>query len=286
MSNVDLSIPTHATGAAANFAAKHASNHDLAFYGGWFCPFVQRSWMVLHEKRIDHHYKEVNPYNKDPDGPNKEFLGLNPRGLIPTMAVPARDGGGKVRPLYDSTIVSEYLDEEYADESKHGPRLFPTDPYERARCRLWIDHINNKIVPGFYKFIQHTPEKTHSIDNARSEFLNHIRTLVREMHPSGPWFLGERFSMVDVMLAPWAMRLFLIDHYKPGGVGIPPPTKETGELETWSRWKTWFDAISERQSVKDTLSAREAYVASYKRYAEDTTNSLVAQATRSGGRMP
>ncbi|KAM0330875.1 hypothetical protein ACHAQA_003831 [Verticillium albo-atrum] len=174
MANVDTSIPSHTTGAAADFAAKHAGEHGLAFYGGWFCPFVQRSWMVLHEKHIEHHYREINPYNKDPEGPNKEFLSLNPRGLIPTLAVPAQENGGKSRPLYDSTIVSEYLDEEYADEAKHGPRLFPEDPYERARCRLWIDHINNKIVPGFYKFIQHTPDKDYTIDQEVLEFLQEM----------------------------------------------------------------------------------------------------------------
>ncbi|KAI0007363.1 glutathione S-transferase [Xylariaceae sp. FL0662B] len=285
MASVDTSqLQARATGAAAKFAAAHQDEHPLKLYGGWFCPFVQRSWIVLHEKQIPHQYVEINPYRKAP-----EFLALNPRGLVPTLAVPvAADAAGQTRErkaLYESTVICEYLNEAYADQ----PLLPPLDDaYERARCRLWIDHIGNKIVPGFYRFLQHTPEKAYSIEEARANFLTQIKTLVAEMDDSGsgPWFLGRAFSLVDVMLAPWAKRLFLVDHYKPGGLGIPAPG-EGGEDETlWARWRTWFDAVVDRQSVRDTWSDDEQYVAAYRRYAEDTTQSEVAQATRKGEKLP
>ncbi|KAH8825161.1 glutathione S-transferase [Flagelloscypha sp. PMI_526] len=283
MSKIDTSLYPNATGAAATFAASHAKEHPLKLYAGWFCPFVQRSWMTLHEKRIPHQYVEINPYQKAP-----EFLALNPRGLVPTLAVPV-DGSGKVlKPLYESGVVCEYLEEAFSAEDKHGPKLLPEDPYERARCRLWIDHITSRIVPRFYRFIQHTASKEYSLDEIRADFLAQIKTWVREMAASeiGPWFLGERFSLVDIMLAPWAFRLFLIDHYKSGGVGIPAPG-EGGEDEViWQRWRTWFTAMMDRQSLKDTLSDREAYIDVYKRYAEDTTMSEVAQATRAGQSLP
>lgn len=213
---------------------------------------------------------------------------------MPTLAVPVASAsstqGREQKPLYESTVVCEYLDEAYAEEDTHGPRLLPSgegNAYERARCRLWIDHISSKIVPGFYKFIQHTPDKAYSIEEARSEFLGHIAAWVREMdhdEGSGPWFLGDRFSLVDVMLAPWARRLFLIDHYKPGGVGIAEAKKE--DEKTWARWQRWFDAMMERESLRDTTSTDDKYIEVYKRYAEDTTGSEVGQATRAGKRLP
>ncbi|KAI0135843.1 glutathione S-transferase [Daldinia grandis] len=292
---VDTSLPGSATGAAAAFAADHAAEHPLKLYGGWFCPFVQRTWIVLHEKRIAHQYVEINPYAKAP-----EFLALNPRGLVPTLAVPvdAERKGNKRKPLYESAVVCEYLDEAYADEKENGPGLLPSDPYERARCRLWIDHISSKIIPGFYRVLQHTSDKGYSIEEAREGFLGQIKTLAEEIlenekdgkdgEDSGPWFLGRAFSLVDVMLAPWAKRLFLIDHYKPGGVGIPASGQAGDEEEEkiWARWRKWYDAIVVRQSIKDTWSADEQYIAAYKRYAEDTTQSEVAQATRKGERLP
>ncbi|WYZ36881.1 hypothetical protein EsH8_II_000387 [Colletotrichum jinshuiense] len=280
MANIDTSIGAHTTGAAARFAAKHSEEHPLKLYGGWFCPFVQRSWIVLHEKKIPHQYIEINPYKKDP-----EFLKMNPRGLIPTLAVPVDSEGKDQRALYDSTVVSEYLEEAYVGND-HGPHLLPESPYDRARCRLWIDHINSRIVPAFYKFIQHTPEKEFSIDQARDEFLGHIKAFTKELDPDGPWFLGREFSLVDAMLAPWAMRLFLFDHYKPGGLGLPVKCDNEEDDKIWRRWGHWYDAINERQSVKDTLSDRDAYIEVYKRYAEDKTNSEVGQATRGGKNLP
>ncbi|KAI6778280.1 Glutathione S-transferase omega-like protein [Emericellopsis cladophorae] len=275
MATVDTSLPAEPTGAAAALAEAHAQPHALKLYGGWFCPYVQRAWITLVEKAISHQYIEINPYNKDPS-----FLALNPRGLVPTLAVSV--GDGEKKPLYESTVVCEYLDEQF-DSEQNGERLLSGGPYERARARLWIDHITGKIIPGFYKLLQHTPNKAYSLDDARAELHKNIRSFVNEMATEGPWFLGHTFSMVDIMLAPWAKRLWLIDHYKTGGTGVP----ESGEGdETWDRWNAWFDAIVERPSVKATWSADERYMLAYKRYAEDTTNSEVAQATREGRRLP
>ena len=106
MPNVDTSLPPETTGAAAELAARHAANHPLKLYGGWFCPFVQRSWIVLVEKRIPHQYVEINPYNKE-----ASFLAMNPRGLVPTLAVPVDASGQKQKPLFERSIISEYLDE-------------------------------------------------------------------------------------------------------------------------------------------------------------------------------
>ncbi|VZI04632.1 unnamed protein product [Fusarium fujikuroi] len=240
MTNVDTSLPPEPSGAAAKFAAQHAEEHPLKLYGGWFCPFVQRTWITIHEKKIPHQYVEINPYKKE-----AHFMAMNPR----------------------------------------GPRLLPSDPYERARCRIWIDHISTRIIPSWYKLMQHTLGKPFSLDEAREELRGRIKTLVEEMNPEGPWFLGSTLSLVDICLAPWAKRLFLIDHYKEGGHGIPE-SGEGKDGEIWKRWKKWYDAILSRDSVKETWSANERYIIAYKRYAEDTTNSEVGQATRSGKRLP
>ena len=311
---VDRTIYEHTTGAAATTASAHEPEKPLKLYAGWFCPFVQRTWITLNEKRIDYQYIEINPYHKDP-----EFLKLNPRGLVPTLGVEVptpvvseKENGTttngttqrkpKLKPLYESIVIAEYLDEHYCDPARHGPRLLPSgtdtlSAYDRARCRLWIDHINSRIVPSFYRFLQHTPEKTYSVEDARSEFLGHIKTWTREMLeldaeredagvPSGPFFLGETFSLVDVTLAPWALRMFLIEHYKPGGVGIPGDGEGGKDEEVWRRWKKWFEAVEGRESVVCTMSEKEKYVDVYKRYAEDETGSQVGQATRGGRGLP
>ncbi len=286
MAAVDTSeLPAKPTGAATALAVAHAAEQPLKLYGGWFCPFVQRVWIVLHEKAIPYQYIEINPYQKAP-----EFLALNPRGLVPTLAVPVSRDGKVQKPLYESAVICEFLDEAFRDDcaenTKYGKSLLPEDPYERASCRIWIDHISNKIVPAFYKLLMHTPDKAYAIGEARDNLHAQLETFVKEMDTEGPWFLGQRFSLVDVMLAPWAKRLFLIDHYKPGGVGILGEGAGGAEKETCRRWRSWFDAITDRQSVKDTWSNDELYIKAYKRYAEDTTHSEVGQATRKGEKLP
>jgi glutathione S-transferase len=98
--------------------------------------------------------------------------------------------------------------------------------------------------------------------------------------------LGDKFSLVDVALVPWAARMWIIDHYKQGGVGIPGKGERGEEEEAWARWDKWFEAATKRKSVLETSSADEDYIGVYKRYAEDTTQSEVGQATRSGGKLP
>jgi glutathione S-transferase len=285
MGSVDTSLHAHTSGRAAAFAKAHSTPNPLILYGGWFCPFVQRTWIVLHEKRIPHQYHEINPYQKDPD-----FLALNPRGLVPTLAVPFDDGGKEQKPLYESTVICEYLDEDYDDENVNGRSLLPRgrgEAYLRARCRIWIDHISTRIIPAFYRFLQHQEGTTYSLDEARSEFLRHIKTFIQACDPTGPYFLGESFTMVDIMLAPWLCRMFLFDVYK-GGLGIPErgQAKDPEEEKVWERWQVWANAVGRRESVLDTLSDREQYIDAYKRYADDETQSQVGMATRSGRGLP
>ena len=51
-------------------------------YSAWFCPFAQRSWIALVHKNVDFQYQEQDPYDKTP-----EWLTINPRGLVPALAV-------------------------------------------------------------------------------------------------------------------------------------------------------------------------------------------------------
>lgn len=297
MASPDLSLSHPSpSGAASELAQAHSSPEPLKLYGGWFCPFVQRAWVVLVEKNIPHQYIEINPYHK-----SQEFLALNPRGLIPTLVVPGRSGA-----LYESTVVCEFLDEEYPQ----GPRLMPEGAYERARCRLWINHVATRIVPAWYGVMQAQPREEGGGAEERKKLVEGIKAFAREMmngdddddggdekskgdHGGGPWFLGSRFSLVDVSLAPWAKRLWLIDYYKPGGTGIPKkgannPGRESGseDEKVWDRWDKWFEAVVRRDSVVTTWSEDEKYIGVYKRYAENTTESEVARATRAGRGLP
>lgn len=72
----DADIYPSATGKAADIVAQHQKKEPITLYSGWFCPFVQRSWITLEEKKIPYKYVEINPYLKE-----ERYLTYIPRRL-------------------------------------------------------------------------------------------------------------------------------------------------------------------------------------------------------------
>lgn len=246
----------------------HEAEHPLKLYSGWFCPFVQRVWIALEEKNIQYQYIEVNPYHKP-----RSLLDLNPRGLVPTLQY-------QNKPLYESTVLCEFLEEAYPDNTPH---LLPKDPYDRARTRIWTDFVGSRIIPAYHRFLQHQGED--GLKEKQQEFLNYLKTFTREMDMAGPYFLGNEFSLIDIIIAPWASRLWVLDHFK-GGSGIPEEGKGGEDEVVWKRWREWLREVEDRKSVKETLSEREHYLPIYQRYAEDRAQSEAAKAIRAGRGIP
>ncbi|KAF9731348.1 hypothetical protein PMIN03_012712 [Paraphaeosphaeria minitans] len=264
----DADLHPEATGPAARTVKAHQSEHSLKLYSGWFCPFVQRVWIALEEKHIPYQYIEVNPYHKP-----QSLLDLNPRGLVPTLQYDNK-------PLYESTVLVEFLEEAFPD---HAPHLQPRDPYQRARTRIWTDFVTSRIVPGYHRFLQH--QGAEGLQQKREEFLGYLKDFAREMDGAGPFFNGREFGAIDVVLAPWAVRLWVFDHFK-GGVGIPERGEGGADEGTWERWRMWSEAVQRRKSVVETMSEREHYLPIYQRYAEDRAQSEMAKATRAGKGVP
>lgn len=76
------------------------------------------------------------------------------------------------------------------------------------------------------------------------EWCRHCRTLQTHMSSEPPFFFGERFSMVDVFLAPiWQRVLWWI--------GVENIPDEFGRLMVW--WK----AVCRRPSVAATLVCKD-----------------------------
>lgn len=184
------------------------------------------------------------------------------------------------KPLYESTVLCEFLEEAFP---QHTPRLLPGDPYERARTRIWSDFVGSRIIPAYHRFLQH--QGADGLAEKQAEFLNYLKEFTREMHVQGPYFLGSDFSLIDVVIAPWANRLWVFDHFK-GGLGIPEEGEGGEDEEVWGRWRKWVAAVEARKSVKETMSDRERYLPIYQRYAEDRAQSEAAKAIRAGRGIP
>ena len=229
-------------------------------YCAWFCPFAQRAWISLLHKGIKFEYVEQDPYDKTP-----EWLAVNPRGLVPAIV----HNGTTV---YDSQICIEYVDESWCT----GKALLPKDPYERAFVRIWSDHITKKIVPPFYAMLIKETEQERQ--ESKDAILNNIQLLMNAMSENGPFFLGNEFGMVDIMLAPYAQRIpVLLKTYR--GFDIP-------DNEKFSRYYRWWNAVKDVDAVAQTFQPEDNLIAKYKRYTDGTARTEVADAIRQGKGLP
>lgn len=85
--------------------------------------------------------------------------------------------------------------------------------------------------------------------------------------------------MIDLVIAPWAVRIWVFDHFK-GGLNLP-------EGEKWvKRWENGLSAVEKRESVVNTTSETDKYLPMYQRYADDTVESELAKATKEGKGVP
>ena len=126
-----------------NNRSRMNSKPVIDLYTSWFCPFAQRAWMAIELKQIPYKRIEVDPYNK-----SKEWLSINPRGLVPTIV-------HNNKSIYESTIILEYLNDEF---NEYKPILYPIDNYKKALNRIWIDHISKKVIRHFYEILQFNDE--------------------------------------------------------------------------------------------------------------------------------
>ncbi|THW46714.1 hypothetical protein D6C76_02017 [Aureobasidium pullulans] len=108
------------------------------------------------------------------------------------------------------------------------------------------------IVPGFYRYLQAQDEKAQ-IENAE-ELKEQISKLVDAADKSGPFFLGDKMTFVDVQ-----------------------PYRGWPEPEADSRWAKWVDAIEQDHAVRATTSTDELYLDSYERYADAGTGLAFAE---------
>jgi glutathione S-transferase len=252
---VDEKIHPHASGEAEKTVEIHSAKHELVFYAGWFCPFVQRTWVALEEKGLSYEYREVNPYKKE-----KEFLEVNPLGLVPALVYHGKS-------LYESLILNEFLEDAFPDSKP----LLPKDSFERARIRLWIDHLAKKFTPAFFRTLQaqeedKQQEAVHEFADALKKYLDQVK---------GPWFSGEEFSLADITVAPWINRIYILEEHR----GF------TDEL-VGGRWPEYKRLIKERPSVVKTSSDPQYYVEIYQRYLRNEAQSEVGKATRAGKALP
>nr|XP_040034422.1 glutathione S-transferase omega-1-like [Gasterosteus aculeatus aculeatus] len=208
----------------------------IRLYSMRFCPFAQRTRLVLSAKGIKH--EVINIHLKDkPDW----FLEKNPLGLVPVLETSA----GEV--IMESPITCDYLDEVYPER-----KLLPSSPFGKAQQKMMLEHFS-KVIPYFYK-IPMLKKKGEDVSGLEAELKEKFSKLDKDLvNKKTKFFGGDSITMIDYMMWPWFERLesYELEYCLDG----------TPEL------KKWTERMLEDMAVKATMHSQDtfkAFLASYR----------------------
>jgi glutathione S-transferase len=195
------------------------------------------------------------------------YVALNPKHVVPTLVV----DGEVVR---ESSIIAEYL-----DACAPANPLTPEDPLQTAKMRMWVRRIDDDIhgrTSGVFthaiwtrravgsrspeeveKYLLAIPEEAerelrrdliaNGVASPRfagavsrmSAFLSEMETALS----GAEWLVGERFTLADVAVAPYVLRV-----------------SDTGLSGLWSEGRRpavadWLERVQKRPAFEKAVTA-------------------------------
>ncbi|XP_029962610.1 glutathione S-transferase omega-1-like [Salarias fasciatus] len=212
----------------------------IRIYSMRFCPFAQRTLLVLIAKGIKYEVVNVHLVDK-PDW----FLEKNPLGLVPTLETSA----GEV--IFESPITCDYLDEVYP-----GKKLLPPTPLEKAQQRMMLEQFK---IPGYYYRITMGRKKGEDVSGLLSELKDSFTKLDAVLtKKKTKFFGGDSITMIDYMIWPWFERLEVFD--------VKQCVDSAPEL------KKWIERMLEDPAVKATAHSLENHKIFYESYVAGKPN--------------
>ncbi len=235
----------------------------IELYHFWSSVCSARCRMALEEKGVKWTSRYIDLFKFDQLKP--EYLAINSDGMVPTLV---HDGA----PVRESTIINEYIDAAF-----EGPALVPDHPLKQARMREFV----RKCEDGFDAIVKLTMVKyilpklrnrwgedelikqaarrptryyqdIHSravrgaitaAELAEARFsIEELLDRVERSLDTGPWIVGEDFTLADIAIAPYTFRLSAL-----------------GSDQFWSkdrrpRMNEWYKRLSARPAFQKAVS--------------------------------
>ena len=234
----------------------------LKLYNAAHSTCSQKVRICLAEKNLA--FEDIRlDLGKAKDHLRPDYLKLNPNGVVPTLV----DGAAVVT---DSSVICEYLEEKFPT-----PALMPQDLVERARLRAWmrfleevptaavrVPSFNMGFLPRFEGLAREQFEAQESDRRPiRKQFYRRMGTggfkredveasleqlgntcaRMNAALESGPWLMGQQFTLADAIVAP------LIDRM--ADLGFAAAIWE----QKYPRVAQWYQRIEARPSFQQTF---------------------------------
>ncbi|MDM0104217.1 glutathione S-transferase family protein [Variovorax sp. J22R24] len=190
------------------------------------CPYVQRAAIALLEKNVPFE-RVVIDLSQKPDW----FVAISPLGKVPLLRVPLP--GGKETILFESNVICEYL-----EETQAGVRLHPEDPLARAEHRAWME-FGSAILADLWGY--ETTRDPDVFEQKRQALIAKFER-VESALGEGPYFAGDRFSLVDAVFAPVFRYFDVFDEIADSHI-----------FDAMPKARAWRQALAERPSVRNAV---------------------------------
>ncbi|NWQ60578.1 GSTO1 transferase, partial [Neopipo cinnamomea] len=200
----------------------------VRLYSMRFCPYAQRTRLVLRAKGISYEVININLKNK-PDW----FFEKNPSGLVPVLET------SKGQLIWESPITCEYLDEAFPEK-----KLMPSDPYERALQKMVLEDFS-KVTPLVFKHVLAVKDgqDTTALKAEITEKFGKFEEILSKRNTV--FFGGNSISLLDYMIWPWFERLEAFQ------------LKDA--LNHAPKLQRWMEAMKEDPAVKATMTDPQTF---------------------------
>ncbi len=207
----------------------------MILYSAPLSLFARKVEIILAEKGVGHERVMV-PFSQTRGYSPKHpaVLAANPKGQVPVLI----DGD---LTLYDSTIIAEYLDEKYP-----APPLMPTEPAQRAKCRLLEMEADEVLLLPVRKLMHRSEppgsgaekRELQEVEAAKAEaaITSNFDLLAAKLGSRN--FLCGDFSVADIAT-------FMVVHY---GLRLGGPSLAKHEVLS-----KWYARLAKRPSFKKVL---------------------------------
>ena len=153
--------------------------------------YAMSTHLLLEELAIDYSVTWFNVHK--PEEFPADFLQLNPNARVPLLITP--DG-----PIYESAATMMYLSEQ------HDGQFMPAvnNPL-RGQFLQWMFYLMSTFQPEVliqFNAERYFPEEVSMQQALKSASLRELETLwhiIDDALKPGPWFLGEKYSLCDML---------------------------------------------------------------------------------------
>ena len=197
-----------------------------------WCPYCQKVWMMLEEKRIPYRVEKVNMrcYGEK----TADFMRLQPSGQIPVAIIDGRTYG-------QSNDIMYALEELFPQNKSLKPHKG-----QEGRAQELL-RLERRIFSAWMYWLT----TSGSGASNRAEFISVLQEVESALKQSGgPFFMGKDVTLIDFMFAPFLERMAAsLLFFKGFSIRVPPkmPTD-------YPCLNKWFDGMETLDSYRLTKS--------------------------------